>query len=58
MYLSPPYILWVPASKGLTKVDPETATGYTHVVSEKESCCTTEKLETGLYRLQIASLDR
>jgi hypothetical protein len=50
-YPSPPDILWVPASKGFTKVNPENATDYTYVISENESCCTTEKLETRLHRL-------
>jgi hypothetical protein len=54
-YSSPPDILWVPASKVRTKVDPENAVGCTYVISEKESCCTTEKLETRLRRLQIVS---
>jgi hypothetical protein len=31
MYPPPPDILWVPASKMLTKVDPETAMGCIHV---------------------------
>jgi hypothetical protein len=35
----------------LTKVDPETAIGRTYVISEKESCCTTDKLETKLCKL-------
>jgi hypothetical protein len=50
MYPSLPDILWVPASKVLTKVDPETATSHTYVISEKETCCTTEKLEARLCR--------
>jgi hypothetical protein len=50
MYPSPPNILWVPTSKMLTKVDPETAMGHTYVISKKESCCT-KKLENRLYRL-------
>jgi hypothetical protein len=37
MYLSPPDILWVPASKVLTKVDLETAMGRTYVISEKKN---------------------
>jgi hypothetical protein len=47
MYPSLLHILWVPVSK----VDPETATGHTYVISEKKSYCTTEKLETRLHRL-------
>jgi hypothetical protein len=39
------------------KMDLETAVGHT-CVSEKESCCTTEKLESGLCRLHVAFLDR
>jgi hypothetical protein len=50
MYPSPPDILWVAASKVLTKVDPETATGHTYIISERESCCPTEKQETRLCR--------
>jgi hypothetical protein len=49
MYLSPPDILWVPVSKVLTEVDPDTATACKYAISEKESCCTTEKLETRLH---------
>jgi hypothetical protein len=37
MYPSPPDILWVPASKVLTEVDPETATGHTYIISLKKS---------------------
>jgi hypothetical protein len=44
-------ILCIPASKVLTKVDTETVMGHTYVISEKESCCHTEKLETRLCRL-------
>jgi hypothetical protein len=44
LYPSLPDILRVPASKVLIKADPETAMGHTYVISEKESCCTTEKL--------------
>jgi hypothetical protein len=47
--------LWVPPSKVLTKVDPETATGRTYVISKKETCCTTEELETRLHRLNSYS---
>jgi hypothetical protein len=38
-YLSPPDILWIPASKVLTKVDPRTAKSCTYVISENKSYC-------------------
>jgi hypothetical protein len=50
-YSSPPDILRVLASKVLTKVDPDTAVGCAYVNHGKESCFTTEKLETRLHRL-------
>jgi hypothetical protein len=51
-----PDSFWVPASKVLTKVDPQTAAGCTYVISEKEICCTAEKLETRLCRLLLLLL--
>jgi hypothetical protein len=36
-------ILWVPASKVLTKMDIETAIGHTHLINAKDTCCTTKK---------------
>jgi hypothetical protein len=41
----------LPASKVLAKVDPETVIDCTYVTTEKESCYSTEKLETKLHRL-------
>jgi hypothetical protein len=40
----------------LSEVDPWTVMGCTYVISEKESYCTTNKLEAGLHRLKIAAL--
>jgi hypothetical protein len=44
-------ILWDPAAKVLTKVVPEIAMVCAYIISEKQSCCTIQKLETGLCRL-------
>jgi hypothetical protein len=51
MYPSLPGILWVPASKMLPKAVPETVMHHTYDISEKEFCCTTEKLKTRLHRV-------
>jgi hypothetical protein len=48
MYPPPLDILWIPAAKILTKVDTEAAVVCTYVISEKKSCCPTEKLEIRL----------
>jgi hypothetical protein len=46
-----PDILWAPPSKVMIKEDPELATDFTYITSEKKSCCTTGELQTRLYRL-------
>jgi hypothetical protein len=46
-----------PASKVLMKLEPEIATILTYVSTEKESCCTTKKPETRLYRLWTATIN-
>jgi hypothetical protein len=49
-------ILFVPASKVLTKVITKIATHHTYIFSRKEFHCTTEKLEARLHRLQTVAL--
>jgi hypothetical protein len=51
MYHLLPDILWDPAAKVLTKVVPEIAMVWTYIIGEKQSCCTIQKVETGLCRL-------
>jgi hypothetical protein len=58
LYASLPDILCAPTSKALTKADTETAMGSMYAVTgEKESFCTTERLETILHRLQISAVN-